>query len=271
MDWNRNDRDTFTVQGDLYHEECRRKCGGRQLYAALIPGSWIPTRSFPAAISWPAGKEPWATATTFWCRLTTTAPIVDWSPTSARCAIPSTWISCSATVCRRGKQLSWGLGARVDPVNNTEVVSGLTFVPNRRTDYLLTAFVQDEIGLVDRRLSLTLGTKLLRTNFTGSGVEVGAQRSSSLDADRNANRVGGVYPCPADAVRCRGELQSLRLHRHRGRMERPFSRDSTPIPDFASEQLNGYELGYRRLLGHHLYRRYIRASITTITIFSART
>ena len=36
----------------------------------------------------------------------------------------------------------------------------------------MTAFVQDEIGLLDRRLSLTLGTKLLRTNFTGSGAEL---------------------------------------------------------------------------------------------------
>ena len=69
------------------------------------------------------------------------------------------------------QELSWGLGARVDPVRNTEVVSGLTFVPAARTDYLLTAFAQDEIRLRDR-LSLTLGTKLLRTNFTGTGAEL---------------------------------------------------------------------------------------------------
>ena len=29
------------------------------------------------------------------------------------------------------QQISWGLGARVDPVDDTEVVSGLTFVPHQ--------------------------------------------------------------------------------------------------------------------------------------------
>jgi len=68
------------------------------------------------------------------------------------------------------QEVSWGLGARVDPVNDPVVVSGLQFVPYKRTDYLATAFVQDEIGLVERRLSLILGTKILRTNFI-SGVD----------------------------------------------------------------------------------------------------
>jgi hypothetical protein len=31
-----------------------------------------------------------------------------------------------------------------------EVVPSLTFVPSKRTDYLLSAFVEEEIGLADR-------------------------------------------------------------------------------------------------------------------------
>jgi iron complex outermembrane receptor protein len=64
------------------------------------------------------------------------------------------------------QKLSWGFGARVDPVDDRVVVSGLQFIPNERIDYLATAFLQDEIGLVDRRPSLVLGTKFLRTDFT---------------------------------------------------------------------------------------------------------
>jgi iron complex outermembrane recepter protein len=64
------------------------------------------------------------------------------------------------------QEVSWGLGARVDPVYDPVIVSGLQFVPNERTDYLLTGFVQDQIGLVDRRLALIVGTKVLHTNFT---------------------------------------------------------------------------------------------------------
>ena len=80
------------------------------------------------------------------------------------------------------QQVSWGLGARVDPVDDPEVVSGLQFLPLKRTDYLFTGFLQDEIGLVDRRLSLIVGTKLLRTNFTG--VDPRAERPAALDTER---------------------------------------------------------------------------------------
>lgn len=150
------------------------------------------------------------------------------------------------------QQLSWGLGARVDPVENTEVVSGLTFVPPSRTDYLITAFVQDEIGLVDQRLSITLGTKFLRTNFTNGAVELEpsarllwtpnqkqsvwaafthALRTPS-DAEANFNLSGFITTTPTGV---------------------PYFARFNANPDFASEQLNGYELGLRRLLSSALY------------------
>ena len=152
------------------------------------------------------------------------------------------------------QQISWGLGARVDPVNNTEVVSGLTFVPNRRTDYLFTAFVQDEIGLVDRRLSLTRGNESCCARISREAAS-NWNRAPAFSGHRceSTIRVGGIYARAAHAVRCRSEFQSLRLHRARRPEAFPFSHDSTPIQTFASEQLNGYELGYRRLLGRNLY------------------
>jgi len=50
--------------------------------------------------------------------------------------------------------------------DNPVVVSGLTFTPQNRTDNLLTGFFQDDIGLVANRLILSLGTKIIHTNFT---------------------------------------------------------------------------------------------------------
>jgi hypothetical protein len=54
----------------------------------------------------------------------------------------------------------------VIPVYDPIIVSGLTFTPIHRTDELYTGFFQDDISLVRDRLTLTLGTKLLHTNFT---------------------------------------------------------------------------------------------------------
>jgi iron complex outermembrane receptor protein len=143
---------------------------------------------------------------------------------------------------------TWGLGARVDPVNNTEIVSGLTFVPNRRTDYLLTAFVQDEIGLVDRRLSLTLGTKFLRTNFT-SGA---AQLEPSVRLLWSITEQQTLWTAYTHALRTPSDSEeNFNLSGYIG-----TAADGTPYfarfianPNFASEQLNGYELGYRRFVG----------------------
>jgi hypothetical protein len=50
--------------------------------------------------------------------------------------------------------------------DNPVVVTGLTFEPSPRTDRLLQGFVQDELGIITKRLSLTVGTKFLQTNFT---------------------------------------------------------------------------------------------------------
>ena len=67
------------------------------------------------------------------------------------------------------------LGASARAFNRLTMSVGCLGSPicpcNKRTDYLVTGFVQDEIGLVDQRLSLTIGTKLLRTNFT-TGVSL---------------------------------------------------------------------------------------------------
>jgi iron complex outermembrane receptor protein len=117
------------------------------------------------------------------------------------------------------QEVSWGLGARVQPVDDRVVVSGLQFVPNKRTDYLLTAFVQDEIGLIDHQLSLTLGTKFLKTNFT-----------TGIDLEPSAR----LLWTPSE----KQSVWASFTHAER-----------TP----SDSEENFYLLGYRRLLGKHLF------------------
>ncbi len=148
------------------------------------------------------------------------------------------------------QQISWGMGARFSRGNNPVIVSGLTFEPNPRTDRLLTAFLQDEISLIDKRLSLTVGTKFLRTNFTGWQLQptgrllwtpsekqtVWAAFTHALrtpsDAEENFSLLGYIGPGPGGM---------------------PFFARFNPNKGFRSEQLNGYELGYRLLVRKTLY------------------
>jgi iron complex outermembrane receptor protein len=143
------------------------------------------------------------------------------------------------------QQISFGLGARVIPIYDPIVFTGLTFTPIHRTDQLYTAFFQDDIELLRDRLTLSLGTKLLHTNFTSFEPEPSARLSwtpshtqtiwasfthairTPSDAEANFTLSGYVGPA--------GGLQAFAAF--------------LPNTRFAPEQLNGFEAGYRRLLG----------------------
>lgn len=150
------------------------------------------------------------------------------------------------------QQISWGLGVRFSLGYNPVIVSGLTFEPTQRTDKLFTAFLQDEIGLVENRLSLSLGTKFLRTNFTGLQLEPSARLlwtptdkqslwASFTHAVRTPSAAERDFSLPG-FIEVTPPPQSL-----------PYFARFNPNPNFRSEQLNGYEFGYRRLVGKKVY------------------
>ncbi|MBK1716604.1 TonB-dependent receptor plug domain-containing protein [Thiocystis violacea] len=64
--------------------------------------------------------------------------------------------------------LVWGTGYRLTrDLLGTEAGAATTFDPERREDTTLSAFVQDDIALLDEALHLIVGTKLERNDYTG--------------------------------------------------------------------------------------------------------
>jgi iron complex outermembrane recepter protein len=147
------------------------------------------------------------------------------------------------------QQISWGLGARVSRGYDPQVFSGLVFSPVERSDRLLTAFFQDEIELVENRLTLSVGTKFLRTNFTGLQLQPsGRLLWTPTDKQTLWASFTHAVRTPSDAER------NFFLSGYIGTSQGlPFFARFNANPNFRSEQLNGYETGYRRLLGPKVY------------------
>jgi iron complex outermembrane receptor protein len=153
----------------------------------------------------------------------------------------------------RRNNLTWGLGARASHGFEIQPTTGLFFTPQERTDTLYSEFVEDDIALIPNRLVVQAGSKFINTNYTGEEAEPSARllytptdkqtiwlaftravRTPS-DAERDFNLTGLVAP-PSPAT------------------------DNLPVfarfeanPNFVSEKLYGYELGYRSLIRPTFY------------------
>jgi iron complex outermembrane recepter protein len=249
MDWNEHDRDLFTLQGDVYDE----KAGESVTVSNYNPPSNA-TVDANAALSgfnvlgrWRRIFSPGNDVQVqfFYDETNRQEPNLD----DRRGTFDLDYLQ--RRKLRWRQEISFGLGARIIPIHDPFVTSGLTFLPMFRTDYLATGFLQDEIGLVENRLSLTLGTKFLRTNFT-RGIE--PEPSARLLWTPNGKET--VWAAFTHALRTPSDGEdnfALSSYLSTTSNGTPFFARFNPNPAFAPEQLNGYELGYRRLLGKDLY------------------
>jgi iron complex outermembrane receptor protein len=148
------------------------------------------------------------------------------------------------------QQISWGLGARFSHGTNPTIVSGLYFLPRSRTDELYTGFFQDDIGLFDNRVTVSVGTKLLKTNYTGVQLQPSGRL---LWTPTKTETVWAAFThalrTPSDAER------AFYLSGFTGSFINglPFFARFNANPNFHSEELNGYELGYRHLFMENVY------------------
>jgi len=156
-------------------------------------------------------------------------------------------------------QIVWGLGYRFthDVVSNAP---GVAFFPPVLDQQLFSGFLQDEIGF-EHNLSLTLGTKLEHNDYTGAEVEPGVR----LQWQAAPSRL--LWAAVSRAVRTPS------------RIDRDLSQAAPPHlvflkggPEFVSEKLIAYELGYRTQWSPRLaaslavfYNRYddVRSTSTT--------
>jgi iron complex outermembrane receptor protein len=146
--------------------------------------------------------------------------------------------------------LTWGLGARASQGHELNPTTGLYFDPSHRTDELYTTFVQDEVSLVPDRLNLEIGTKLVLTNYTG----VEAEPSGRLLWTPTSNQT--VWLAATRAVRTPSDGEDdFFLTGFLGVSPTgvPFFARFNANRDFKSEKLDGYELGYRGLMGRTAY------------------
>jgi iron complex outermembrane receptor protein len=248
MDWRESPRDMFTLQGDIYDEVAGKATGGTSytppysqtlvnnalLSGGNILGRWRRTFDEGNDIQVQFYYDRTDRLTPNYSEVRNTFDI----DLLQRLRLPAR------------QEVSWGLGARVDPVDDRVVISGLQFDPNKRTDFLLTAFIQDEIALVDRHLSLTLGTKLLRTNFTtGVSFEPSARLLWSISERQS------IWLAFTHALRTPSDSEEdFFLLGYQGTVNGiPHFARFNPNPEFAPEQMNGTEVGYRTLLGKKLF------------------
>jgi len=146
--------------------------------------------------------------------------------------------------------ISWGLGARASQGHEIQSTTGLYFDPSTRTDQLYTAFIQDSITLLPDRLTLEVGTKILHTNYTGVQLQPsGRMLWTPTDTETIWLAVTHALRTPSDGER------DFFLSGYIGTSPSglPFFARFNANRNFLSEKLNGYELGYRRLVGKNVY------------------
>lgn len=147
--------------------------------------------------------------------------------------------------------LVWGLGYRLmdDQVTNSP---GLAFLPAEVSRDWITGFLQDDITLIQGRLGAALGAKVEHNDYTGFEIQPSGRINLRIGA------AGTVWGAVSRALRTPSRID-----------RELFVPGQAPYflaggPDFRSEELMAYELGYRvqrRALALSLstfYNRYLR-------------
>ena len=147
-----------------------------------------------------------------------------------------------------GRQaLLWGVGVRVSPSTFTQVIPTLDFLPHQQTDSIYSGFVQDEIRIVQNKLSLTVGTKLEHNNYTGFEFQPSGRLLWTVTPRQT------LWFAVTRAVRTPSRLDD-------GLQLTDFLKTGPLLylkavgnPSLVAERLIGYEAGYRTLITSSLY------------------
>jgi iron complex outermembrane recepter protein len=132
-------------------------------------------------------------------------------------------------------QIVWGVGYRFTH-NVVNPAPNLAFLPGRLDHKLFSGFVQDEMSL-GSNVSLTLGTKLEHNDYTGLEAEPSARVQWKLSPDKL------LWSAVSRAVRTPSRIERDAYQ------PKPPPAILVGNPNFASETVVAYELGYRAAVG----------------------
>ncbi|MES2375988.1 MAG: TonB-dependent receptor plug domain-containing protein [Bacteroidota bacterium] len=144
----------------------------------------------------------------------------------------------------KNNNLLWGLGYRFthDDSQNTTLFIG--FLPAIRNLHLYNGFIQDEIQLVPDIFKLTVGTKLLHNDYSGFEIQPSARFAWTPGQQQT------VWASVSRAVRTPSRIDvDYHIPTY------PVSSTTQSVgggPNFVSEKLYAYELGYRVQAGKKL-------------------
>ncbi len=145
-------------------------------------------------------------------------------------------------------KVAWGLGYRATHESD-EDLSVVRFSPTVLSQSLYSGFVQDEIMLA-RRVYLTVGSKLEHNGYTGFEFEPSARLQWNLESTQL------VWAAISRAVRTPSRYdRDLLVPTGLINAPPPFQFPNTYLkgsPDFVSETVLAYEVGYRAEIGPKL-------------------
>jgi iron complex outermembrane recepter protein len=240
-DWNVNDRDTLTVQGDIYDGIA----GERVRVSAINPPSATDVNQY-ADLSGGNVLARWQRTFTSGSDIQVETYYDRVNRLQANQAEYRNTFDVDLVHhfnLSRRQDFIWGLEARISPASLPEIVPTYVFTPDRRTDQLYTAYAQDSISLVKDKLALTLGAKLLHSSFSGFDVEPGARLLWTPTPRRT------FWTAVTRAVRTPSDLEETLDNTSPLTTIPPLVFTQTKGDGtFKSEILVGYEAGYRSLL-----------------------
>ncbi len=249
-DWKAGERDTFTVQGDIYHGAT----GERVSIASFSQ----PSETTPDDVATVSGGNVVAR----WQHQTGEGSDVQFQTYFDRTNFKDLELAESRDTfdfdfvehlrIHETHRLTWGLGARISPSNFTQTSEGVDFIPHQQTDTIYSGFAQYELPIVRDRLTLTAGTKLEHNNF--SGFEY--QPSVRLLWTPTEHQSFWVALTRAVRTPSRQEQDvrfAIFVQPPTPDLPNPVYFEITGNPHFQSERLLSYEAGYRTTITPRVY------------------
>jgi iron complex outermembrane recepter protein len=257
MDWKHGERDTFTLQGDLY----RGESGDSIEIGSLFPPNEAPEQGFDF-VSGGNLLARWQRQTSEKADIQVQAYFDrtnrrDFELGETRDTFDVDFVQ--HLHIHSDQELTWGLGARVSPSNVIQTSQAVNFLPNAQTDSIYSGFIQYELPIVRDKLSFTAGTKLEHNNFSGFDYQPSV-RLLWTPTPRQS-----LWTAVTRAVRTPSRLDQdvvFDIFDEYVTLPGATGQPSTTFPLFfqiegnpklKAEQLIAYEAGYRTQVNSNLY------------------